>query len=131
AVDDVITYTITVTNIGNVTLSNAVVTDVLFPEWSASIETLAPKASRSFELKYTVTAADIEVGTVVNIAKIIAEDPDGGTTDDEVKVEVPGMFGPVANDDAVSTNQGSPVTIDVVGNDNVGSAPIVAGTVRL
>src|SRR5690606_2842921 len=43
----------------------------------------------------------------------------------------PGVFGPVANDDDVSTNQGSPVAINVVGNDEDGSTPIVAGTVRL
>ncbi|MEC3882072.1 DUF7507 domain-containing protein [Parapedobacter sp. 10938] len=130
-VGDVITYTITVTNTGNVTLSNAVVTDVLFPEWSASIETLAPKATQSFELKYTITAADVDETSVRNVAKVVAEDPDGGTPGDETEIELPGVFGPVANDDDASTNQGSPVTINLIGNDEAGSTPIVAGTVRL
>src|SRR3546814_14615952 len=58
--DEVITYTITVANTGNVTLKHYTVTDVLFPEWNASIDELAPKATRSFELAYTVTQADIE-----------------------------------------------------------------------
>ncbi|HWK56084.1 MAG TPA: gliding motility-associated C-terminal domain-containing protein, partial [Parapedobacter sp.] len=130
-VGDVITYTITVTNTGNVTLSDVLVTDVLFPEWKEEITTLAPKTDQSFELKYTITEADVDEGTVVNVAKVIAKDPDGGTPGDETEVKVPGVFGPVANDDAVSTNQGSPVTINVVGNDEAGSKPIVGGTVRL
>src|SRR5690606_21264154 len=60
-----------------------------------------------------------------------AKDPDGGTPSDETDIEVPGVFGPVANDDDVSTNQGSPVTIQVIGNDEAGSESIVPGTVRL
>src|SRR5690606_37079928 len=130
-VGDVITYTITVTNTGNVTLSDVVVTDILFPEWKEEIATLAPKANQSFELKYTITVADVEEGTVINVAKVDAKDPDGGTPSDETDIEVPGVFGPVANDDDVSTNQGSPVTIQVIGNDEAGSESIVPGTVRL
>src|SRR5690606_28517893 len=65
---EVITYTLTVTNTGNVTLRDYTVTDVLFPGWSAGIETLAPKATRSFELEYEVTQADIDNGGVVNVA---------------------------------------------------------------
>src|SRR5690606_2415718 len=68
AAGEVITYTITVTNTGNVTLEDYTVTDVLFPEWSASIDELSPAATRSFELEYTVTQTDIDNGGVVNVA---------------------------------------------------------------
>src|SRR5690606_30117415 len=78
---EVITYTITVTNTGNVTLADYTVTDVLFPEWSGSIETLAPAAARSFELEYTVTQADIDNGGVVNVASATGENP-GDPEDD-------------------------------------------------
>src|SRR5690606_9041248 len=131
AAGEVITYTITVTNTGNVTLSNVVVTDILFFEWKEEIATFATKSYQSFVMKYTITSADEEEVSVVNVAKVDAKDPDGGTPGDETEIEVPGVFGPVAKNDAVSTNQGIPVTINVVGNDEMGSKPIVAGTVRL
>src|SRR5690606_22443459 len=130
-VGDVITYTITVNNTGNITLSDVVVTDILFTQWREEIATLAPKANRSFELEYTVTAVDVEEDAVVNVANVNAKDPDGGTPGDETEIKVPGIFGPVATDDDASTNQGSPVAIHVVGNDRAGSKPIVPGTVRL
>ena len=130
-VDDVITYTITVTNTGNVTLSDVVVTDILFPDWKEEMVTLAPNASQSFELKYTVTQADVDNGSVHNVARVIGEGPDGDTPGDETEIDVPGVFGPVANDDGTSTEQGSPVTIDVIDNDEAGSAPMLPETVRL
>ncbi|MFB2121502.1 gliding motility-associated C-terminal domain-containing protein, partial [Parapedobacter sp. 2B3] len=128
---DVITYTLTITNIGNVTLSNVVATDVLFPEWKGEIATLSPAGTHSFELKYTVAPADVEKGSVHNVARVVAEDPDGNTPADETEIEVPGVFGPLANADAASTERGNPVTINVVSNDNAGSASIVPQTVRL
>ncbi|WP_262249521.1 DUF7507 domain-containing protein [Parapedobacter soli] len=130
-VGEVITYTITVTNTGNVTLSNVVVTDILFPDWKGEIARLIPKVSQPFELKYTTTEADVENGSVHNLARVVAEDPEGEMPRHETEVEVPGIFGPVANDDGASTDQGSPITINVVANDEAGSTPIVAATIRL
>src|SRR5699024_11587964 len=72
---DVCSSDLTVTNTGNVTLENYTVTDVLFPEWSGSIATLAPDATRSFALEYTVTQADIDNGGVVNVASDGGENP--------------------------------------------------------
>src|SRR5690606_22875524 len=83
---EVITYTITVTNTGNVTLENYTVTDVLFAEWRGSIATLAPDATRSFELEYAVTQADIDNGGVVNVASAGGENPDDPEDEDEVEV---------------------------------------------
>ncbi|MEC3882090.1 DUF7507 domain-containing protein, partial [Parapedobacter sp. 10938] len=66
---------------------NYTVTDVLFPEWNASIDELAPTATRSFELEYTVTQADIDKGGVLNVASATGENP--GDPEDEDEVEVP------------------------------------------
>src|SRR5690606_26335597 len=73
---EVITYTITVTNTGNVTLENYTVTDVLFPEWSDRIASLSPGESQPFTLEYTVTQSDIDNGGVVNVASVTGDDPD-------------------------------------------------------
>src|SRR5690606_1634242 len=84
---EVITYTITVTNMGNVTLKKYTVTDVLFPEWSGRIAALSPGKSQPFTLEYTVTQTDIDNGGVVNVASVTGDNP--GDPDDEDEVEVP------------------------------------------
>ncbi len=73
---ETITYKITVTNTGNVTLKNIVVTDELTGDTFDPIESLAP--GRSVELTptpYVVTEADVKAGKVVNIATAKADDP--------------------------------------------------------
>ena len=60
-----ITYTITVTNKGNVDFTNVKVEDALTgDEWT--IETLAVGETKEFEASYTVTSEDILKGTVLN-----------------------------------------------------------------
>lgn len=97
---DTIEYTITVTNTGNLTISNVVVTDqktgATFDEnendaytvgtdaAGHSIATLnaalAPNASVTLTAKYTVTEADIlnGKGKLVNVATASGKDPNGG-----------------------------------------------------
>ena len=83
-VGDVVTYDITVKNIGNTTLNNIVITDTMSngaaAELSAdTIATLAPGASEKVTATYTVTQADVDANAVINnIATATAE---GGTTD--------------------------------------------------
>ncbi|MCF1753369.1 beta strand repeat-containing protein, partial [Mariniradius sediminis] len=67
AVGDVLNYTVTVTNTGNVTLSNVVVVDPL-TGLNQTIASLAPTASQSFNTSYAVTQADIDAGSVANTA---------------------------------------------------------------
>ncbi len=59
AADDVVVYTVVVTNDGNETLDNVAVTDPL-TGMSETITSLAPGASTSFTTSYTVTQADID-----------------------------------------------------------------------
>lgn len=72
-----ITYTITVKNTGNLTVKNIAVTDALTGNTDENciigengIRDLAPNESDSVTVEYTVTEADILVGTITNIAEV-------------------------------------------------------------
>ncbi|OKI48049.1 hypothetical protein A6A29_03060 [Streptomyces sp. TSRI0281] len=65
---DVVTYTYTVTNTGNATLTGVGVTDDLVPDVTCGATTLAPGATTTCTGTYTVTAADAARGTIVNVA---------------------------------------------------------------
>lgn len=83
-VGNTITYSFAVTNTGNVTLSNVVVTDPL-PGLSAispaSVATLAPGDSTTFTATYAVTYEDILAGGVLNRALVEGETPAGLSID--------------------------------------------------
>ena len=77
ALGETITYEITATNDGNLTLTNVKVEDELTGD-SWTVDSLAPGASETFETSYTVTEADILAGEVVNVAtgSVTSPDPD-------------------------------------------------------
>ncbi|MFA9192761.1 hypothetical protein AAGV28_15415, partial [Flavobacterium sp. FZUC8N2.13] len=82
---DVITYTFAVTNTGNTTLSNVVVTDPMvgLTITGNPIATLAVGASSAVITgTYTITQADIDAGKVVNTALATAKDPKGNEVTD-------------------------------------------------
>jgi gliding motility-associated-like protein/uncharacterized repeat protein (TIGR01451 family) len=68
SVGDILNYTITVTNTGNVTLYQITVTDVL-TGLITTIESLAPDSTTDYTQNYTVTQEDIVRGFVTNIAR--------------------------------------------------------------
>lgn len=74
---DLITYTFLVTNTGNLTLTNVVVTDLLadLDMPVTTIATLLPGADKAVELTatYRVKQADIEKGEVVNQADVAGD----------------------------------------------------------
>ena len=74
---ETIGYSIVVTNNGNVTITDIVVTDELTgDEWT--IDSLEPGASsEAFTAEYVVTEADILAGEVVNVATATGVDPEG------------------------------------------------------
>ena len=91
ALGDTIKYKVTVTNDGNVTVTDIELSDDLLPGSPVTIGTLAPGASADpVEYEYTVTYVDIDRGNVPNTATAIGNhkgtpvsDSDSLTTDTE------------------------------------------------
>lgn len=75
-----ITYRITVTNDGNVTVTRITVIDELTgDEWQ--IQLLAPGQTRVYDAEHRVTEADILAGVVVNVATATGTSPDSEEPD--------------------------------------------------
>ena len=82
ALGEKITYKITVTNDGNLTITDVVVTDELTgDEWK--IASLGVGDSKEFTAEYVVTEDDILAGKVVNEATATGDNPSDDPTEDE------------------------------------------------
>jgi hypothetical protein len=79
--DETITYAFTVTNDGNVTLTNVTIDDPTVSMAGGPIVGLAPGISdpTTFTGTYSITQADIDAGFVANTATASGTDPQGGT----------------------------------------------------
>ncbi|MFC3416723.1 DUF7507 domain-containing protein [Algoriphagus hitonicola] len=102
-VGDVVIYTLTITNTGNVTLTDVTVLDPL-TELEVNIGDLAPGQVEVLETEYSVTAEDMESDGIVNIANVTATTPDETEIGDEDSVTI--GIGPreiIANDDDFGT----------------------------
>ena len=77
-VGDIINYTFTVTNTGNVTLTNVIVEDPLVTISGVAIATLAPGAidTASYTASYVITQQDIDAGLFTNQATATGTAPD-------------------------------------------------------
>ncbi|SHE88379.1 DUF7507 domain-containing protein, partial [Pedobacter caeni] len=135
-----IEYTFTVTNIGNVSLKDLVLSDPLLNKAAISIPgILAPGKSVSHVEKYTITAVDIAAGKVTNQAVINATDPKGANVKDQSGTDAnndnPTVITiakpPVVKDDTKETQQNKPVMIDVQKNDEPGNSDIVPGSTTI
>lgn len=92
-------YTITVTNTGNVTLSNILIKDPL-TGFETQVDDLAPGVSVSFETIYTVGIEDLDRGTIVNNVIVSATDPDGEEVNGGDSITITGGANKIiANDD--------------------------------
>jgi LPXTG-site transpeptidase (sortase) family protein len=77
-VGDTITYTFSVENTGNVTITNINVTDPLLPSLTCTIASLAPGATVNCSAGnnvYTLTQADVDMGSRANTATATGKDP--------------------------------------------------------
>ena len=85
---DVITYTVKVTNTGNVTVKDIEIEDTLV-EIDEAPFTLAPKEVKTITYTYTVTQADVDAGKVTNAVTATGKDPDGDPTPGDDEIDVP------------------------------------------
>ncbi|WP_281228990.1 DUF7507 domain-containing protein [Flavobacterium aquiphilum] len=83
-VGDLITYTFTVTNTGNITLSNIVINDALTNSVNLTVSpsALAPNAIGAATVTYAIKQSDIDAGKVTNSATVTGTIPTGGTVTD-------------------------------------------------
>jgi hypothetical protein len=95
SVGDVLTYGFTVTNNGNVTLTNVMVTDPGATVTGGAILTLAPGATdnATFTASRTVTQADVDSGSLTNTATVSGIPPSGPAVTDTDSVTIMRLIG--------------------------------------
>ncbi len=90
AAGDTVTYTFTVTNAGNVTLTDVAVTDPLTGgAVTLDVTTLAPGDVATGTATYTLGQADVDAGSVVNVASVAGTPPTGDPVTDTDPETVP------------------------------------------
>ena len=93
---DVLTYTFTVTNPGDVVMKNIKFTDEMFKDFEIPFDELEPGQTETFTIDYTVSKKDVHKNYLYNEADITGETPDGweekdkdnviSTSDKEIKI---------------------------------------------
>ncbi len=88
---ETLTYSFTVTNTGNVPLTNVTVNDPMLPPAFTCVSTLAAGATVTCPTTrtYVVTAADIANGSVHNKATVTGKPPTGPPVEDDDEVTLP------------------------------------------
>jgi gliding motility-associated-like protein/uncharacterized repeat protein (TIGR01451 family) len=127
AIGEVITYSYVVTNNGDVTLTNVIVTDPLTGTVT-NVGTLEPGASATITGNYTVTQEDLIRGFIENTATATGTAPDNSTVTNNDDERVDAAFSPiVANDDRVegiNGADGGKGVINVFENDSLKGRPV-------
>ncbi len=93
---ELVTYSFTATNTGNVTLTGVAIADakeglseLSYGEWPAEVGVLAPGQSVTATATYPLTQADVDAGTVLNSATVTGTTPSGEDVTDEDPATVP------------------------------------------
>ncbi|WP_418636898.1 DUF7507 domain-containing protein, partial [Winogradskyella sp.] len=122
--DDEITYEFTVTNTGDETLTNIIVTDPLVGTVTCVSTTLAPGANTTCSATYVITQSDIDNGGIENSAIVSAEAPGGDTLDPSDDITDVSDTG-TASDGTVVTDPETVETddIDTINGDSNDSDP--------
>ncbi len=79
-VGSAITYSVSATNAGNVTLADVVVSDSKLTPSSTTCASLAPGAVCTLTGSYTVVQTDVDAGNVINTASVTTTTPGACTT---------------------------------------------------
>ncbi len=137
---EAIDYAFTVTNTGTIPLFNITITDPLVDVLGGPLEILEPGAvdDTTFRATYIITQEDIDNGSFSNSATVtgfipdngpissLSDDPDDatdrdidgdGNPDDPTVTSFPADTAINAVDDMASTEENTPVDIDILGND--------------
>ncbi|MFD2553611.1 hypothetical protein ACFSQW_04360, partial [Sphingobacterium tabacisoli] len=91
-IGDDITYTIKVTNTGNVTLTDFVFSDTMFPTWvpNPKLDKLEPGKSQAYTIVKAITQDILTAGAdLFNEVTVTAKDPNGEPAEDDDNVTVP------------------------------------------
>ncbi|WP_185963456.1 DUF7507 domain-containing protein, partial [Flavobacterium gawalongense] len=140
-VGETINYTFAVTNTGNVTVTNIIITDPLITVVGGPIGTLAVGATDNTTItaSYPLTQADIDAGQVTNVATAAGQDPKGNdvthtddTTVDLTNAQNPkialvktGVFSDTNNDGFAQVGEKINYTFTVTNTGNVTLTNIV------
>ena len=121
---EIVTYTFTITNTGNVNLTDIVLKDERIGISSLSLPDLAVGENTTTDINYTVTEQDAKEGNITNTADTEANTPDGSSITDKsteviIKTGIADVLAAtlIAKDDSSTGTFRSPVTIDVLAND--------------
>jgi len=123
---DVLSYTVTATNDGNITLGNVVVEDAQLTPASAACATLAPGATCVLTGTREVVLADVQAGEIVNTATA-SSDQSSSVDSNTVTTTVASL--PIeANDDVpaqpVNGGTGGTGVLNVLDNDTLNGQPL-------
>ncbi|MEG3791275.1 OmpA family protein, partial [Lysobacter sp. CCNWLW3] len=118
---DTLTYTVTVTNTGNVTLTDVVVTDNKIAPNTIACASVAPAGTCVLTGTYRVTQADVDAGSVLNAAVVTTSTPGAcppGSTAPECN---PTVTVPIQGRPAIAATKTATLTTDL-GTAGVGNA---------
>lgn len=138
---DIVTYTFTATNTGNVTENGVAISDDMiglgqlsYGSWPSAVGALAPGESVTATAEYTLTQADLDEGSVYNEAAVTGHPVRGGaisTDDADVTIELPAApalsftkTGELASADRPEAGQSAEFTFTITNTGNVSVSDI-------